>query len=67
MNPRVKKAIGSAVIVGFLLLYIAVASSLGGRMPDQPLVRLLYYLIAGTLWSLPLIPLMVWMNRPPRD
>jgi hypothetical protein len=63
MTARVRKAIGSLVIVGFLLLYIAVAASLGGKMPDQWYVRLLFYAIAGTAWSLPLIPLIIWMNR----
>jgi hypothetical protein len=63
MTARVRKAIGSLIIVVFMLAYIAVAASIGGHMPDQPLVRLAYYLIAGIGWSLPLIPLMIWMNR----
>jgi hypothetical protein len=63
MTARVRKAIGSFVIVAFMVAYIAVAASLGGRMPDNALVRLLFYLVAGVGWSLPLIPLMIWMNR----
>jgi hypothetical protein len=63
MTARVRKAIGSFVIVAFLLFYIAVASSIGGHMPDQWAIRLAFYAIAGTIWSLPLIPLMIWMNR----
>ncbi len=63
MSARIRKAIGSAIIVAFMLAYIAVAASIGGRMPDQWLVRLAFYLIAGTGWSLPLIPLVIWMNR----
>jgi hypothetical protein len=63
MPARVRKAIGSLVIVAFLLLYITVAASIGGRMPDQWAVRLAFYLVAGTGWSLPLIPLVIWMNR----
>jgi len=63
MSARVRKAIGSAIIVAFMLAYIAVAASIGGRMPDQWLARLAFYLVAGTGWSLPLIPLVIWMNR----
>jgi hypothetical protein len=63
MTARVRKAIGSFAIVVFMLLYIAVAASIGGHMPDQFLVRLLFYVAAGTGWSLPLIPLVIWMNR----
>ena len=32
-------------------------------LADQPLIRLAFYLVAGTGWSLPLIPLVIWMNR----
>jgi hypothetical protein len=63
MSARVRKAIGSAIIVTFMLTYIGVAASIGGRMPDQWLVRLAFYLVVGTAWSLPLIPLVIWMNR----
>ncbi len=63
MPARVRKAIGSVGILAFLLTYIVVASSLGGHMPDQPLIRFAFYLIAGVGWAIPLIPLMIWMNR----
>lgn len=63
MSARVRKAIGSLVILAFLVLYIAVAASIGGHMPDQWWIRLFYYAVAGTAWSVPLIPLMIWMNR----
>lgn len=63
MSARVRKAIGSFVILAFLLLYVGVAASIGGHMPDQWWIRLLFYSVVGTAWSLPLIPLMIWMNR----
>jgi hypothetical protein len=63
MTARVRKAIGSLVIVLFLLAYIGVAASIGGHMPTQWWVQLAFYLVVGTGWSLPLIPLMIWMNR----
>lgn len=63
MSARVRKAIGSAIIVAFMLAYIGVAASIGGHMPDQWAVRLAFYLVVGTAWSLPLIPLVIWMNR----
>jgi hypothetical protein len=63
MSARVRKAVGSVVILAFMLTYIAVAASIGGRMPDQPLIRLAYYLAVGVGWSLPMIPLIIWMNR----
>lgn len=63
MSARVRKAVGSAIIVAFMLVYIGVAASIGGHMPDQWLIRLAFYLVVGTAWSVPLIPLVIWMNR----
>lgn len=63
MSARVRKAVGSAIIVAFMLIYIGVAASIGGHMPDQWLIRLTFYLVVGTAWSVPLIPLVIWMNR----
>ena len=63
MSARVRKAVGSAIIVAFMLVYIGVAASIGGHMPDQWLIRLTFYLVVGTAWSVPLIPLVIWMNR----
>jgi hypothetical protein len=63
MTARVRKAIGSVVIVAFMLTYIAVAASIGGHMPEHWAVRLAFYMVVGTAWSLPLIPLVIWMNR----
>jgi hypothetical protein len=63
MSGRVRKAIGSFVIVVFMLLYIGVAASIGGHMPDNYAIRLLYYAVFGTAWSLPLIPVVIWMNK----
>jgi hypothetical protein len=63
MTARVRKAIGSLIIVAFLILYVAVASTIGGHMPDNWIAHLFFYTLAGVGWSLPLIPLMIWMNR----
>jgi hypothetical protein len=63
MTARVRKAIGSVVIIVFMLAYIIFASGLGQRIPANGFVRFAFYLVAGVGWSLPLIPLMIWMNR----
>ncbi len=63
MGPRTRKAIGCIAILAFLLVYIGAAAKLGSILPNQWLVRLAYYLVAGTAWGAPLIPLLAWMNR----
>ena len=63
MGPRPRKAIGSLVILLFLLFYVGLAAKLGTMLPNNGLVRLLYYVVAGTAWGVPLFPLLTWMNR----
>ena len=63
MNPRIKKLVGTLGIVVFLFLYVAAALAIADRLPDHPAVHLIYFVIVGVAWGLPLIPLMVWMNR----
>jgi hypothetical protein len=63
MTARVRKAIGSAVILVFMVVYIAVASGVGNHIPNQWFLRFAYFLVAGTAWGVPLIPLMIWMNK----
>ena len=63
MGARTRKAIGSALILLFLLFYIGAAGWIGTKVPNQWLVKLAYYAIVGTAWGVPLIPLLTWMNR----
>ena len=63
MNARTRKAIGGLLILAFLLGYIILVVNIADHLPDQKLVRLIYYVVAGTAWGVPLIPLITWMNR----
>ncbi|HEX4095332.1 MAG TPA: DUF2842 domain-containing protein [Caulobacteraceae bacterium] len=63
MGARTRKAIGGVAMLAFLAAYVVVAVSIGSRLPDQWAVRLAYYAVVGTVWGLPLIPLISWMNR----
>jgi len=63
MGPRTRKFIGSLIILLFLFVYIVVAARVGLMVPNQPVLRFVYYLVAGTFWGVPLIPLLAWMNR----
>jgi hypothetical protein len=65
MKARARKAVGGLAILAFLATYIWAAATLGGRLPDQWAIRLVYYALVGTAWGLPLIPLISWMNRGP--
>ena len=63
MSPRLKKLVGSVVVLAFLAAYIGVAVTLADRLPDNRLVQLAYFVVVGTAWGLPLFPLIAWMQR----
>ncbi len=63
MTARVRKFVGMIAIVAFMALYVIVVSTVGDYVPDHWLARLVYFGLAGTLWGVPLFPLVRWMNR----
>lgn len=65
MNARTRKAIGGVGILVFLAAYVWAAATLGGLVPNHWALKLAFYLVAGTAWGAPIIPLITWMNREP--
>jgi hypothetical protein len=63
MSARVRKAIGGVAMLVFLAAYIWAMSTLGQKLPGEWWAKLAFYLVAGTAWGVPLIPLIAWMNR----
>ncbi len=63
MSPRVKKFVGMIAILAFLAAYVLVASKIGDHVPALWWAQGIYYAIVGTLWGVPLFPLIRWMNR----
>jgi len=65
MPARVRKLIGLVAILAFCGVYVVAVSTIGDYLPDHWAARLVYYALAGTLWGVPLFPLIRWMNREP--
>ena len=63
MSARIRKAVGGLGILVFLTAYVIAVVNLSDHLPDNQLVRLIYYVVAGSAWGAPLIPLISWMNR----
>jgi hypothetical protein len=63
MTARARKAIGSLGIVLFVGVYAWLAATVGGLIPHAWWAQLPYYVVVGTAWGLPVIPLIIWMNR----
>jgi predicted membrane channel-forming protein YqfA (hemolysin III family) len=66
MNPRLRKAVGALGMLTFVVVYAFVAMALADSRPvnEAPaLVRTVVYMVLGLAWVLPMMPLIVWMER----
>lgn len=63
MNPRIKKLVGGVGILVFLAIYISLAIVVAEFLPPWPLVKLIYFVVVGTAWGVPIIPFITWMNK----
>lgn len=65
-----RKLVAVLLMLAFMVLWIWAAGTLGSHMTGMPRwVQLLFYVIAGIGWILPLRPLLKWMNanQPPEE
>ncbi len=61
-----RKLTGGIAMLGFVLLYALVAMALADSRPvnEAPeLLRTTVYVVLGLAWILPMMPLIVWMER----
>lgn len=65
MNPRIKKLIGTIVMVLFVAFYALLIAAVAPRILTgaNKAVELGFYVIAGLAWVLPLLPLIKWMEK----
>ena len=66
LGPRARRAIAALGVCAFLVFYIWAVISIGARLPNNPVVHLLFYGIAGIAWGVPLLPLLSWAERKPK-
>jgi hypothetical protein len=62
-SARVRKLIGLFGILAFLAAYAALVATVGDYVPKHWAAQLAFYLVAGTAWGVPILPLISWMNR----
>ena len=65
MRQRLRKLIGTAGMVGFVLVYALIAMALAQSRPVQEasgLLQGLFYVVVGLAWVLPIMPLIKWME-----
>jgi hypothetical protein len=67
MPIRLKKFIGTIVLVALVVIYALLATVIAvGRLAEAgPLAHFTYFLLTGLLWVLPAMWLIKWMATPP--
>jgi hypothetical protein len=68
MPVRLKKLIGTVVLILLVLVYAWLATTIAvHRLAESSAwVHLAYFLLTGLLWILPAMLVIKWMVRPPR-
>ena len=68
MPVRVKKLIGTVLLVLLVVVYAMVATivAVAQFAESGPLVHLAYFFFSGLLWVLPAMLVIKWMVAPPR-
>ncbi len=63
MSARIRKLIGGVGLMVFLAAYVWAATAISDRLPDNMVLKLVFFAVAGVGWGLPILPLLSWMNR----
>ena len=66
MPTRIRKLFGSVGVVVFLAAYVWIVTLAAEHVPHAIVWETLFYVTAGMLWGVPLIPFIKWMNGSPR-
>ena len=63
MTARARKFVGMLLLLAFIVVYVGIVAMIGERLPSHWAVQLVFYVVAGLGWGLPVLPLLSWMNR----
>ena len=66
MPDRLRKLIGSIVLVIFVVIYALIVMTIAAaKLPGASgLAQLAFYLVAGLAWVVPAAALIYWMQKP---
>jgi hypothetical protein len=64
VNPKGRTLAGIFLILLLIAVWSVIVATVAGRIGHWPvLLQILFYLVAGIVWIVPLKPLIHWMNR----
>ncbi len=58
-----RRAITCIGILVFLAVYVVVVASIAGFLHGGKVTAFVFYALAGTLWGVPIIPLISWSEN----
>lgn len=67
MRQRLKRLVGSLILLALVIVYALVATTVAVAQlgESSPWVHLAYFAITGLLWILPAMWVIKWMLKPP--
>jgi hypothetical protein len=63
MSARLRKLIGLFGVLAFLAAYVVAVSKIADHVPKHWAAQLVFFVVAGLGWGVPILPLISWMNR----
>jgi RsiW-degrading membrane proteinase PrsW (M82 family) len=68
MPPRLRKLIGTVLIIILVIVYALVATTVASAtLGESPWwIHLIYFLFTGLFWILPAMLIIKWMEKPGR-
>ena len=63
MGARARRAVAAVATLLYLAAYIAGAVTLADRLPNVVWIRLAYFVAAGFVWVIPVMPILAWAER----
>jgi hypothetical protein len=63
LEARARRAVAAVAILLYLAAYIAGAVTLADRLPNVVWIRLAYFVAAGFVWVIPVMPILAWAER----
>lgn len=68
MSRSKRRLVASVIVMAFLIFWIWGAATIGTQLATAPKwASLLFFVIAGIGWALPLKPVFTWMNSGPEE
>lgn len=66
MTASSRKIVAIFILFAIMIGWIVAAATIGSQMTGAPgWLQLVFYIVAGVLWILPMRPVFRWMNSAP--